>query len=167
MKSLTLVRHAKSNWGNEYLKDIDRHLNERGYSDAYILSEWYFKTQPVPEIILSSTATRALSTALIFARTMNFKMNNFILEKNIYEGTSENLLAVLKQQENSINKIMLFGHNPGITNLCNDLCENDFFDNVSTCGIVTIQFDTKAWKEIDASNSKLLLYQFPKSYKND
>lgn len=71
MKELILVRHAKSDWGSEVLKDIDRPLNERGYRDAYFMSNWFVKEKAKPQVIVSSSATRALSTAMIFARIMD------------------------------------------------------------------------------------------------
>lgn len=166
MRELTLIRHAKSDWGNEYLKDIDRHLNERGYEDAYILSDWYFNNHGSPDFILSSPATRALNTALIFARSLNFDMKNFVLEETIYESTEQTLLSILKNQSDSKNSIMLFGHNPGVTNFFNNLSNEISFDNIPTCGIVSLKFDSKSWKNISAENSKLKFYQFPKDYKN-
>ena len=69
MKELTLIRHAKSDWGNESLKDIDRHLNERGYDDAYTLSDWYFNNHESPEIILSSPAIFPKVTLVLVAIT--------------------------------------------------------------------------------------------------
>ncbi len=167
MKELVLVRHAKSDWGNETLRDIDRHLNERGYEDAYLLSKWYQKNHASPELILSSTATRALSTALIFARALNYNMDNFVLEKEIYESSAATLLSVLKNQDDSKNSIMLFGHNPGITNLCNNLCQDVFFDNIPTCGIICLSFETRSWKKIAENDSKIKFQQFPKEYKNN
>ena len=119
-----------------------------------------------PDLILSSTATRALNTALIFARSLEFNMANFLLEKNIYESTATKLLSILKKQADTKKSIMLFGHNPGVTNLCNDLCKDVFFDNLPTCAIVSLKFETNSWKDIDEKNSKLNYHQFPKDYKN-
>lgn len=166
MKELVLIRHAKSDWGNESLKDIDRHLNERGYEDAYLLSKWYEKNKTMPDLILASTATRALNTALIFARALKFNMTNFIIEENIYESTAAKLLLIIKKQDDSKRSIMLFGHNPGITNLCNELCKERYFDNIPTCGIVSLNFETNSWKTISEDNSKINFQQFPKEYKN-
>src|SRR4051812_40448254 len=111
MKELILLRHAKSDWGNEHLKDIDRHLNERGYDDAYFLSALFNKKYKHPQRILCSTATRALSTALIFARAMDFNMAQFTLEPKIYEASVDTLLYVIAQQEDAVRSLMLVGHN--------------------------------------------------------
>jgi phosphohistidine phosphatase len=166
MKQLIFVRHAKSDWGNEWLKDIDRPLNDRGYGDAYSQSQWFLAHQIVPDVIISSTATRAFNTALIFARTLNFNMANFLIEKDIYEGSVETLLSVIKNQSNQAKSIMLFGHNPAFTNICNELSDNLFFDNVPTCGIVSFNFDIAKWTELTNKKGSLNFQQFPKDFKN-
>lgn len=166
MKEVIFVRHAKSDWGNEFLQDVDRHLNERGYADAYFLSEWYLKNKPLPQLIISSTATRAMSTALIFTRKFNAEMHSFASDKNLYEAGSEQILSVLKKQDNSINSVMLFGHNPGLTSICNELTNDLFFDNVPTCGIVSLSFEISKWSDLNNKKGKLNYYQFPKEFKN-
>src|SRR6476661_10449246 len=121
MKEIIFVRHAKSEWGNESLNDIDRPLNERGYGDAYFLSSWYAKNKPVPDLIVSSTATRAYNTAQIFARALQLKSNKFQLEEKIYESSVETLLGIIKNLPTSANRVMMFGHNPGFTNISNEI----------------------------------------------
>lgn len=166
MKELIFVRHAKSDWGTEFLRDVDRPLNERGYRDAYSLSEWFLKNKKKPGLILASTATRALSTALIFARALNHPQEHFRLEAQIYEATVDKLLSVIKKQDDSYSSIMLFGHNPGITNTCNHLSDDLFFDDIPTCGIVSYTFDLDKWSEVKPQKGKLNFYQFPKDFKN-
>lgn len=165
MKEIIFVRHAKSDWGTEFLKDVDRHLNERGYSDAYFLSEWYSKNKKLPDLILSSTATRALSTALIFSRALKMDMAALKLESHLYEAGFTELFSVLRSQEASNNSIMVFAHNPGITNICNELSDDLFFDNIPTCGMVSYSFDIKKWKDLDSKKGRLNYYQFPKEFK--
>lgn len=166
MKEIILVRHSKSDWGHEFLKDTDRHLNERGYRDAYLLSEWYQKTKKLPDLIVSSTATRALSTALIFARTFNFNMQQFHLDQDIYEATAERILQVIGKQNSAVRSVMLFGHNPGLTNACNMLSDDLFFENIPTCGICSYGVDIQNWSELLPKTGTLNYYQFPKDYKN-
>lgn len=166
MKQVIFVRHAKSDWGSEYLKDIDRFLAERGYSDAYFLSEWFNKNHTAPDRILSSTATRALNTALIFTRALDFSMENFQLEKDIYEASPATLLSIIREQDNSKNSVMLFGHNPGFTRICNDLSEDMYFDNVPTCGIVAFNFEVSSWKSVKEKEGRLAFYQYPKDFRN-
>lgn len=166
MKELIIVRHAKSDWGTEFLKDADRHLNERGYRDAYYLSEWYLKNKTPPEAILSSTAARALSTALIFARTLGNDMKHFLLEDQIYEASVDRLLSVIRTQDNTRNSLMLFGHNPSLTDLCNKLSDDLYFDDIPTCAMISYNFNIKNWSELGAKKGKLNFFQFPKDFKN-
>lgn len=165
-KQLIFIRHAKSDYGDDFLKDIDRNLSPRGYSNAYYASEWYAKMHAKPDVILSSTATRALSTALIFARALNFDMNNFVLQEKIYEAPASRLISIITNLDNSKNSAMLFGHNPGFTNACNELSDDMFFENIPTCGIVSLKFEIKNWNELSSQTGKLDFYQFPKDFKN-
>lgn len=165
MKQLIFARHAKSDWGNEFLKDIDRPLNDQGYSDAYFLSEWFLKNKALPELILSSTATRAINTALIFARTFDYDMSCFRVEKEIYESSVETLITIIKEQDDSKKSIMLFGHNPAITNICNELAKQLFFENLPTCGIVALNFEIESWKALSSKSGVTDFYQFPKDFK--
>ncbi|MBA3664101.1 MAG: histidine phosphatase family protein [Bacteroidetes bacterium] len=167
MKELFLIRHAKSDWGTEFLKDVDRPLNERGYSDAYFMSGWFLKNQTVPAKILSSTATRALNTALIFARTFDFNMSNFALEKNIYESSSKNLISIIREQPNDVTSLAVFCHNPAITEVCNALLNDFFIEDVPTCGITGIKFSVNGWQDIAEKKGELGFYQFPKNFKNN
>ena len=165
MKELIFVRHAKSDWGNEYLKDVDRFLSERGYSDAYFLSEWYLKNKKSPDLILASTATRALNTALIFARTLEFNMAHFKLEERIYESKVDKLKSLIREQNRGSSSLMIFGHNPTITNICNELSVDMDFENIPTCGIVSFNFDIADWADLRPDTGKLNYYQFPKNFK--
>ncbi|MCA0431385.1 MAG: histidine phosphatase family protein [Bacteroidetes bacterium] len=163
MKTLTLVRHAKSDWGADFLKDIDRPLNATGYKDAYLMSEWYLKNYNLPQLLITSTATRALSTSLIFNRAFNLQtVPNLI--PSLYESTKENALQVIIETNNSVNHLMLFGHNPFITNLVNYLCTDLDFENIPTCGIVEFESKCENWKEFDKSKIKRKFHQFPKQF---
>jgi phosphohistidine phosphatase len=166
MKEVIFIRHAKSDWGNESLKDIDRHLSERGYNDAYFLSEWFAKNNVLPQLVITSPAIRAFNTALIFAREMDLDLKNLKLEKNIYEASAEKILQVIRETDNTPARIMICGHNPGFTNICNELSEDMFFDNVPTCGMVSLSFEVDNWKEITKGMGKLNYYKFPKDFKN-
>jgi phosphohistidine phosphatase len=166
MKELFLVRHAKSDWGTEFLKDIDRPLNERGYRDAYFMSQWFLKNKKAPQRIVSSTATRALNTALIFARAMDFDLKNFTITPKIYECHEKDLRAYLKEMDNSVDRLMVFCHNPCITEASNRLTKDVFIDNVPTCGIVNLNFEVQNWKDIEEKKASIGFFQFPKDFKN-
>jgi len=166
MKELVLVRHAKSDWVNENTKDIDRPLSQRGYDDAYFLSKWYNEEMALPDLIVSSPATRALNTAFIFARTFNIKEKEILIEESLYESDLKSYLKVISQTDNKVNRLMVFGHNPIMTNLTNELNKDLQFENIPTCGIIKIGFEFNDWKEIlSKAEGKLLLNKFPKSFK--
>lgn len=166
MKQITFVRHAKSDWGEEFAQDIDRHLSARGLKDAYVMSEWFAKNQTKPDLILSSPAIRAYSTALIFARNLTISAEEIQFESRIYEAEESTLLTVIQQQSEENSQLLVFGHNPGFTNLCNHLSEDIFFDNLPTCAMVSYQFQAKQWKDIRPKTGKLIFYEFPKNFKS-
>lgn len=166
MKKLILVRHAKSDWGHEGLKDVDRPLTERGYQDAYIMAEWFKKSLPMPDAIVSSDATRALSTALIFARALNINPNTVRIDEDLYESNLQKWLKVIATFDNKCNTVAIFGHNPVITTLANEINKDLFFDDMPTCAVVAVELSLSSWKDIaDKKEGKLITYKFPKSFK--
>jgi phosphohistidine phosphatase len=166
MKEIIVVRHAKSDWGTEGLQDIDRCLNERGYSDAYRLANWFSQRKKLPDLILTSSATRALSTAFIFVRAMHLPISKLILEPSIYEADTDVLLNLIRQQNEAIHSLMIFGHNPGLTDLCNALGSEFSLDNLPTCGMVFFQCDCNKWKDLKTNSGKMKEHVFPKEFKN-
>jgi phosphohistidine phosphatase len=156
MKTLYLIRHAKSDWNNPELKDVERHLNERGYAAANSMS---LKIKVKPDIIISSPAIRALSTALIFARNLNYSQNAICIKEELYESDIKSYLSVINSIDNSIEFAFLFGHNPTITNLAQQLTLSVPM-NMPTCAIAGISFDIYDWKK--ATNGKLTLFDYPK-----
>ncbi len=164
MKTIVLIRHAKSDWGNDALLDFDRHLNTRGYEDAYRSSKSLLEKKIVPDCILSSPAVRAFTTAVIFARAFSISENTIKLEKDIYEAKVSALVKVLKNIDNAHNTVFMFGHNPGFTDLFNEISNSDI-DNVPTCGIMAIKFNVDSWKNLTDTKGEFLFSSFPKEFK--
>ncbi len=164
MKTLYIVRHAKSDWGDEALRDIDRHLNPRGYSDAYFMSKLFMQHYTVPELMVSSPAIRAFSTALIFARTFKYPEHSIVIKEEIYEAGTDTLKQSILAFDNNKSSVMLFGHNPGLSNLFNEISDS-CIDSLPTCAIVGISFDVKNWNEINKTEGKTLFTDFPKEFK--
>jgi phosphohistidine phosphatase len=162
MKTLILVRHAKSDWGYEFLKDIDRPLNERGYRDAYQQSKWFLDRFEAPQIIVSSPAIRAISTALIFARTLKYNEQKILIKHGIYDTTTDDFLSNIYSLSNDIDSAMFFGHNPTITNLANLISKDKFFDNIPTCGIVIFKFEIDRWNLVGENTAISTEYKFVK-----
>ncbi|WP_397362619.1 SixA phosphatase family protein [Olleya sp. R77988] len=160
-KILQFVRHAKSSWKFD-LKDHDRPLKNRGVKDAVLVSK-HLKTNFLkPEVIFSSTANRAKSTAMLFVDNLNLKNIKFELKKELYDFSGASVLECVKSCDNSKDIIMIFGHNFALTNLCNSL-GNTIIDNVTTSGFVQIEFEQNSWKTIE--NGKTTKIVFPKHLK--
>src|SRR5579885_845 len=116
MKTLIMVRHAKSDWGNETITDISRPLNSRGYSDAQILAKQLAQKIAPPQLWLTSPAIRAYSTALLFAEAFNCDIQKLVLNKKIYEASVKTLQGIVTTEiSDDIETAFMFGHNPGFT----------------------------------------------------
>jgi phosphohistidine phosphatase len=154
MKKLFIIRHAKSSWDNPYLDDFDRPLNQRGENDAPRIGN-HLKIKGIhPDLILSSTANRALTTAKIIGQWIGYPANQIISHPKLYHASASQLKKVIKSQNNGLTTIFLFGHNPGLTDLAN-LLSNARIDNIPTCGVLGIQFTITSWDEIDKGGTFL------------
>lgn len=161
MKTVYLVRHAKSDWDNSSLLDIERPLNERGYSNANSMSRLFKEKQDNPELIISSPAIRAISTALIFARNLDYDSNLIALNKELYESTIKDYLSVITNTDEQYKSVMLFAHNPTISSFADSLCKTLPMD-MPTCAIVGIRFDCMKWKDLKTTKGELFLFEYPK-----
>ncbi|MCH8170623.1 MAG: histidine phosphatase family protein [Bacteroidetes bacterium] len=164
MKNLCLLRHAKSSWKLRSLDDFDRPLNNRGIRDAPFMGEILLKKNIFPELIISSPALRAITTAKIIAEKLKYPVSNIKKDKNIYEASALDLLSVIKQTNNKLKFLMLVGHNPGITYLIN-LISDKRLDNLPTAGIVCLKKEVDSWEEIDDKWSFEFI-EYPKKYKH-
>lgn len=161
-KYLYIVRHGKSiqNYGD--ISDIDRPLTERGINDGYTMAERLLVQEKIPEKIISSPAVRALHSATIFARTFNFSYNEIIVNEDFYLAETNIVLDIIKQTVNSINSLMIFGHNPTFTDLANYFLKNGI-DNIPTTGIVELKLELNSWSEIDQVKTTESFFYYPKN----
>ena len=163
MKTLFLVRHAKSSWGDKNITDFERGLNDRGKKDAPFMAEILKEKKIKIDLILSSPATRALTTAKIFAKEFGISEKRITADKNIYEANRKELLKILQEIADSVNHLMLLGHNPGLTYLSNYLCDFET-DNIPTCGIICMQLDFDSWKYLGNKSCSFNFFEYPKKY---
>ncbi|MBU1658438.1 histidine phosphatase family protein [bacterium] len=161
MKKLYIIRHAKSDWEDLSLSDFERPLNKRGKKNAPFMSKILKQKGVLPDAILSSPALRAKTTAQLFAKGIDFK-KNIIYKENMYEADTGQLREILMMLSDADNKVFLFGHNPGFNMLVESFV--NFHENIPTCGIVEIAFECKKWSQINASNAKLISFDYPKKY---
>jgi phosphohistidine phosphatase len=162
MKLLYLVRHAKSSWRDSALDDIERPLNKRGKRDAPFMGELLKEKVVNPDVVFSSPAKRASKTAQIIAEQIGYSKKDIIYTEEIYEASSHELVEFIKKIDDEYNSVMIFGHNPGFTML-NNFLSKKYIDNIPTCGIVALEFNS-SWEEIEKNSAKMLFFDYPKRY---
>ena len=161
MKNLYLVRHAKSSW--EYdLTDHERPLNKRGFKDAKLVSNHLKKSLKLPDFVISSDAERAKTTATIFVDNLGISKDIFELDHSLYDFSGSKLKEVIQNCDDSINTLMVFGHNHAMTYFVN-MFGNKHIRNVPTCGFTHIQLDIDSWK--DLTKGTTIQTVFPKQLK--
>lgn len=163
MKTLILVRHAKSSWANPDTDDFDRPLNKRGEHDAPFMGKLVFDKVGKPDLIYSSPANRALTTAQFFATEMSYNPDAISQQKLIYQQGGRAIIKLLMGTPKEHNIVILFGHNPDITSLANYFSDVNI-DHMPTCAVACIDFDTDDWSWISDSNGKLRFFEYPKKY---
>jgi len=163
MKKLFLVRHAKSSWKLEGINDMDRPLKGRGIRDAYNTSQWLRQQNEAPELLISSPATRALHTALIFTKNLDIQFNEIEIKESLYHASTATMLELVRTLDDSYSSVMLFGHNPTITEFVNR-CIDHRIDNVPTTGVACLSFDVNSWEEVD-NEAELVFFDYPKRRK--
>lgn len=155
MKTLYLVRHAKASRDEKGIRDWERPLTVAGIYRAQKVARKMNVKKIVPARMISSHAFRSLNTALIFAINMRYPLSALDISDSLYEKKATDILDMLKKQDNSISSIMLFGHNPSITDLCNRLTRGKS-DDLPTSAITSIQFNIEKWSDLGKSKGKIL-----------
>lgn len=161
MKTLTLVRHAKSSWQDKTLSDRDRPLNKRGERDAPAMGKRVVEAGVRPSLILTSPAVRAWTTAKVIAQEIGYPIEFLQRENDLYLASLDTLIDVVFSQENEFNHVMIVGHNPGLTDFANYVSPN-LTSNLPTAGVVSVSFERDDWNLYERPVSKLLVYDYPK-----
>ncbi len=160
MKTLYIMRHAKSSWDDESLSDFDRPLNKRGQHAAPLMGKFLNTKSVMPNLIMSSPANRAKMTAQIVADTIGYNSKNIKYEDKIYEANVFDLQGMVLGINKEIDTVMIIGHNPSLTSLINWL--GDFYlDNLPTAGIFGLRFNSK-WSQIQPKSAKVIFFETPK-----
>lgn len=162
MKTLYLIRHAKSSWTFNQLDDFSRPLGEKGRKDVRKMAQFVSRHVEPPEMIVTSSASRAFYTALHLADGWEYEEGKMILEPALYHAEEEELLEVIREYGGTHSILALVGHNPGFTNLYNELT-GDWIDNLPTCGIAAITFETDDWEEIGSKKGVKKFIHMPKN----
>ena len=160
MKTLLLIRHAKSSWDAPGLSDIDRPLNDRGKKDAPEMAKRLKKRGLSIDQFISSTAKRARKTAKYFAEEFDVKKDNIKEVEDLYMATAPGFVKTIEDTRNKHDVIALFSHNPGITEFANSLTDTRI-DDMPTCGVFAVQANADDWKDFMNAEKKFLFFDYP------
>ena len=168
MKTLYLIRHAKSSWDAPDQEDFERPLNKRGKKDAPNMAKRLKEKRVTPDLMITSPATRALDTGKEFAKILAYDNDKIKTDKRLYHANEDQILTVireLKDRDRDEEVVLLFGHNPGLTEFANVLL-NESIDNIPTCGIAKAHLNIDRWKDASFGCGTLTSFDFPKSKKD-
>ncbi|CZE48100.1 SixA phosphatase family protein [Campylobacter geochelonis] len=158
MKKIYFIRHAKAKKEGE--SDFVRKLSERGKTDALLAAKLLKKQKILPDIIYTSAAKRALSTAKIISKELGFK-NNLVELDELYLMTSGGLFGFIKDLDDENESVFVIGHNPTITEIC-EILSDSAIGHIPTCGIFGIEFDVEEFSQIKEHMGRVLMFEYPK-----
>lgn len=164
MKSVILFRHGKSDWNASYGSDHDRPLNSRGIKAAKKMGLYLSTKDQIPDLVISSTATRAKTTAQLAMESANWT-SKFILESGIYGGSPDYLLELIHAQKNKYDSLCLVGHEPNFSSFISIATSQDYL-NFTTANMAKINFDVDSWIKVQFSIGNLEWHQQPKNLEN-
>lgn len=166
MKTVLLIRHAKSSWDDSALADFDRPLNERGKSDAPRMAERLYSKQVRIDTFISSPAKRAKKTAEIFVEKYGAKKSDIIFVPSLYQAMDSIFYDVIANAPQKSHSLAIFSHNPGITDFANSLTSTRI-DNMPTCAVFAVKVDIERWSEFKQAGKEFYFFDFPKSMQED
>lgn len=167
MKQLLLIRHGKSDWDHPGLSDHDRVLNERGLRDAPRMADALKRRAIVPDLIVTSTAMRAATTASMIADGLGYPAERIVKVPDLYLAPPRTILRVVQGLEESAETVLIFGHNPGMHEAVNLLCEAPGLEDFPTLAIARIELSAEFWGGVEWGGGLLLEYLTPRSVVED
>ena len=144
MKTLLIMRHAKSSWSNMNTSDHERQLNGRGKEDAPLMGQHLKDEDSVPDLIISSTAKRALSTAKAVANASDFT-GELRTTRDFYHAGPETYLEVLQSVDDAFQCVMVVGHNPGMAEFVDELTGRP--EHFTTANIAQVELPIDSWAD--------------------
>ena len=165
MKTLLLIRHAKSSWKDETLPDRERPLSSRGKNDAPLMGQILFEKNIVPDLVLCSSAKRAKKTAQkIFFDVYGFMESQIHLTDDLYFTGVPFHMRIINTLLETKKTVALVGHNPDFNNLV-DFLANQHIQEMPTTGVYCLDFEVDAWSEVTRHSGKVRFFEYPKKYK--
>jgi len=161
MLRLILLRHGKSSWDDPRLDDFERPLAPRGLRNVPEMGRRLARRGQPPELIVASTAVRALATARAVAREIGYREDGIVEAPELYLAAPGEILSVIRKAPASAGTVMVVGHNPGFTELAN-MCDGVRLDNMPTAAMLCVEFDVRSWAEIEPAAARFAWCDYPK-----
>jgi phosphohistidine phosphatase len=162
MKTLLIIRHAKSSWDNSIINDIDRPLNDRGKRDAPAMAQRLIKTNVKIDLFVSSPAKRARNTAGFFIREYGRPEKEILFIPELYHASVQTFKDTISGLDDRYGSVALFSHNPGITAFANTLTSVRL-DNMPTCGVFAVTSLAAHWNEFSSAGATFWFFDYPKA----
>lgn len=163
MKTLLLMRHAKSSWADESLPDILRPLNDRGRRDVPKIGNRLAERKLLADMIVTSPAERAHHTASMIAPYLNLPASRVVTAEELYHADPDVYLSIAQLCDDNVECLMLVGHNPGITQFANELTDTPI-DHMPTAAVFACRFGVKHWHELTPGAGDYIAFEYPKKY---
>jgi phosphohistidine phosphatase len=160
---LSLVRHAKSDLALPEQQDWDRPLNKRGQRDAPEMARRLRSRDLKPDLILTSPAVRAVTTASIMARELKVSADRVAQDERLYLADPKQIVEVVRELGGDARHVMVFGHNPGITDCANRLSSSEQIDNMPTCAVFTACYAIGDWSQLDWGSGREPEFDYPRN----
>lgn len=167
MKQILLLRHAKSSWKDKSLRDFDRPLAKRGCKDAPLVGVFLKKTGNLPQRVIASGAKRSRQTTNLVLQSAGIKEKIVQWEDELYLGSATTYLKYVQQAEDSVECLLMVGHNPKIENAISLLCGSGdhVVARILTCALVCIEHPAEEWGEVAAGSARIGWMVTPKLLK--
>lgn len=163
MKNLYLIRHAKSDWSDESKTDHERGLNKRGKRAISTMAQALKTRGIMPDLILSSSATRAKLTAKGLAEKLGYSGKIKYMDA-LYMAEPLDIISIIKKIKDKYSTVFIVGHNPEMTELT-DILQDEYIENVPTLGIVAFEIPVQKWSNFKPEEARLDFFIYPKMYK--
>jgi phosphohistidine phosphatase len=160
MKTLFLIRHAKSSWDDTALPDRDRPLDDRGERDVAKMGKRLVERKVKADLIMSSPAKRALATAEVIAKMLDYKRKDIVVNHRLYASQVDDLLDIIQELDHKLKRVMLVGHNPELTELAHYLSSE--IAHMPTCAIAEFTLHAKSWSTIGKAKPDQVTLDYPK-----
>lgn len=159
-KQLYIIRHAKSDWSYKNLSDFERPINQRGKLNAPYTANILKQKGVMPDLVISSPAVRALTTAEIISKEIGYPVDQIDQQHRVYNAHVDTLLDLVHKLDDKYQSVMIFGHNPGMTFLASFLCREET-ERLPTCSVMALEFDVESWFAITEHSGECLFFECP------